>query len=126
MSLGLDVNIDALGIAQAISDAVHDDQDRGAFVKNLMESTYYSTGQQYNVMVFNLGQGYQDQFNETQFYASAVYQNLTFGIWAFESGDFTNQGDGGWINWAFKGWFSRDGNTVHFSSAQGDGSEGEP
>lgn len=126
MSVGLNVNVDALGVAQAISDAVHSDQDRGAFVKNLMESTYYSAGQQYNVMVFNLGQDYQEQFNGVQFYGSVMYQNLTFGIWAFESGDFTNQGDGGWINWAFKGSFSRDGNTVHFTSVQGDSTEGEP
>ena len=123
MPLDLNVNIDALGIAQAISDAANSDQDRGAFVKNLMESTYYSAGQRYNVMVFNLGQNYQEQFNGVQFYSSAIYQNLTFGIWAFESGDFTNQGDGGWINWAFKGSFSQDGNTVHFSSSQGDGTE---
>ncbi|MCY9402193.1 stress response protein YvgO, partial [Bacillus haynesii] len=29
-----------------------------------------------------------------------------------ESGQFTNQGDGGWINWAFKGWFDRNGQNV--------------
>ncbi|MCM3738638.1 stress protein, partial [Bacillus cytotoxicus] len=26
----------------------------------------------------------------------------------------TNQGDGGWINWAFRGWFDRNGNHVKF------------
>lgn len=37
-----------------------------------------------------------------------------YGIWAFENGEFTNKGDGGWINWAFKGSFDRDGSHVKF------------
>ncbi|MBJ3792196.1 stress protein, partial [Bacillus sp. OA1] len=32
----------------------------------------------------------------------------------FEDGEFTNKGDGGWINWAFRGWFDRDGGHVKF------------
>ncbi|MFP3821487.1 stress protein, partial [Bacillus sp. SIMBA_008] len=32
----------------------------------------------------------------------------------FEDGSFTNKGDGGWINWAFRGWFDRDGDHVEF------------
>ena len=115
MSANMNIYVDVLGIAETVSDAVHADQDRGAFVKNLMESTYCAVGEQYNVLVFNLGQSYQDRLNEVKFYGSATYQNLTFGIWVFERGEFTNQGDGGWINWAFRGWFERDGNTVKFN-----------
>ena len=115
MSINLNISMDVFGIATAISCAVHGDQDRSAFVKNLMESTFYATGQRYNVMVFNLGQNYDHRFNGVQFYGSAVYQNLTFGIWVFESGEFTNQGDGGWINWAFRGRFERNGNHVKFN-----------
>ncbi len=40
-----------------------------------------------------------------------------FGIWVFEDGEFTNKGDGGWINWAFRGWFDRDGGHVKFLSS---------
>ncbi len=115
MPTSINVNLDVLGIANAISNAVYAGQDRSAFVKNLMESTFYAAGQQYNVMVFNLGQNYHDQFSGVKFYGSAMYQNLTFGIWAFESGEFTNQGDGGWINWAFRGSFERNGNQVKFN-----------
>ena len=116
MPVNINVNIDVLGIAQAIANAVNADQDREGFVKNLMETSFYSAGQQYNVMVFNLNQNYDDRFNNVVFYGSTVFQGgVTYGIWAFESGEFTNQGDGGWINWAFRGWFERDGNYVKFN-----------
>lgn len=114
MSVDINASVDVLGISKAISDAVHSGQDRASFVKNLMESTFYEAGQQYNVMVFNLGQNYDDRFQGVKFYGSAQYQNLIFGIWAFESGEFTNQGDGGWINWAFRGWFDRHDKHVIF------------
>ncbi|MER7850512.1 RICIN domain-containing protein [Kitasatospora sp. NPDC096077] len=31
----------------------------------------------------------------------------TYRIWTFEGGEFTNQSDGGWLNWGFYGRFSR-------------------
>lgn len=112
----LNVNTDVLGIAQAIASAVSAEQNRDGFVKNLMESTFYSAGQRYNVMVFNLHQAYDERFRGVQFYGSAVYTGgITYGIWAFEDGEFTNQGDGGWINWAFRGSFNRDGGHVTFN-----------
>lgn len=116
MPINVGVNIDVLGIAQAIASAVNANQNRDGFVKNLMESTFYSAGQRYNVMVFNLSQDYNDRFNGVVFYGSAVYSGITFGIWAFQSGEFTNNGDGGWINWAFRGWFERNGQHVVFKN----------
>ncbi|XXY12533.1 hypothetical protein WME88_30155 [Sorangium sp. So ce216] len=113
-AVNLNVNVDVLGIANAIASSVNVTGNREGFVKNLMESTYYAAGQKYNVMVFNLSQGYEDRFNGVQFYGSAVFQGITFGIWAFEGGEFTNKGDGGWINWAFRGVFDRNGNHVVF------------
>ncbi|MCY9376009.1 hypothetical protein MOF34_12935 [Bacillus sp. T17B1] len=44
-------------------------------------------------------------------FASAE-ENSAPSIWVFEDGSFTNKGDGGWINWAFRGWFDRDDSTV--------------
>ncbi len=113
--VGLDVSLDVLGIANAIKDAIKSDDNRSGFVKNLMEQTFYAAGQQYNVMAFNLSQEYEDHFNGVKFYASATYDSVVYGIWAFEDGEFTNKGDGGWINWAFRGWFDRDGGHVKFS-----------
>ncbi len=112
--VGLNVNLDVLGIANQIADAIKSAQNRDGFVKNLMESSFYASGQKYNVMVFNLSQEYEDHLNGVQFYGSAVYDGITYGIWVFEDGTFTNKGDGGWINWAFRGWFDRDGSTVAF------------
>ena len=113
MTGGVTANVDVLGIANAIANAVKTEQNRDGFVKNLSETTFYQAGQKYNVMVFNLNQEYEDRFNNTVFYGSAVYDGGTFGIWAFESGEFTNKGDGGYLNWAFKGAFTRDGDQGH-------------
>ncbi|MEI2580607.1 hypothetical protein [Scytonema sp. PRP1] len=120
MAIGIDVSVDVLGIAQAIASAINADQGRDGFVKNLMETTFYAAGQRYNVMVFNLSQEYDDRFNGVAFYGSAVWGgSITYGIWAFESGEFTNKGDGGWINWAFRGWFDRNGGYVKFNNPSG-------
>ncbi|MFH7029794.1 MAG: helix-turn-helix domain-containing protein [Heteroscytonema crispum UTEX LB 1556] len=54
MAIDIDVSEDVLGIAKAIANAINADQDRAGFVKNLMGTTFYSAGQRYNVMVFNL------------------------------------------------------------------------
>ncbi|MEK4313147.1 stress protein [Bacillus sp. FSL P4-0334] len=112
--VGLNIDVDLLGIGNSIADAIKSAQNRDGFVKNLMESSFYASGQKYNVMVFNLSQEYEDHFNGVQFYGSAVYDGITYGIWVFEDGSFTNKGDGGWINWAFRGWFDREGDHVEF------------
>ncbi|MCG8397165.1 stress protein [Bacillus atrophaeus] len=109
--VGLNVNVDVLGIANQIADSIKSAQNRDGFVKNLMESSFYASGQKYNVMVFHLSQEYEDHFNGVKFYGSAVYDGITYGIWVFEDGSFTNKGDGGW---AFRGWFDQNDNTVEF------------
>ena len=112
--VGLNIDVDLLGIGNSIADAIKSAQNRDGFVKNLMESSFYASGQKYNVMVFNLSQEYEDHFNGVQFYGSAVYDGITYGIWVFEDGSFDNKGDGGWINWAFRGWFDRDNQHIEF------------
>jgi hypothetical protein len=39
-----------------------------------------------------IGEEYEDHFNGVQFYGSAVYDGITYGIWVFEDGSFTNKG----------------------------------
>ncbi|EIE23408.1 hypothetical protein COCSUDRAFT_62943 [Coccomyxa subellipsoidea C-169] len=113
LNFNIDVNKAAGDIASAISG--QGNADRGGFVKNLSNACFYSLGQRYNCMVFNLGQEYQwtDQ-QGIVLYGSGVYQGITYGIWGFTSGTFDNQGDGGYINWAFFGNFDRSGNHVVF------------
>lgn len=110
----LNIDVDVLGIAQAIIGAVNSSANRPGWVKGVMETAFYQAGQRYNVMVFNLNQEYQHGFNDVVFFGTAEYSGITFGIWAFRSGTFDNKGDGGWINWAFQGWFNRNGGHVDF------------
>lgn len=114
MAVGLNVDVDVLGIADRIASAANGNSDRSGFVKGLMESASHQAGDKYNVMVFNLGNDYERSLNGIQFFASTPYQNLTFGIWIFEDGEFINKGDGGWINWAFSGVFDRNDKHVEF------------
>ncbi|MFF7414175.1 stress protein [Streptomyces lydicus] len=113
----LNFNVDVLGIANKIESSIKTAQNREGFVKNLMESAFYASGGQYNVMVHNLSQPYEEHLNGVKAYGSATYDGVVYGIWVFEDGEFTNQGDGGYINWAFKGWFDRpdNGGYVKFS-----------
>ncbi|AIX08015.1 MULTISPECIES: hypothetical protein [Bacillus] len=110
----VNVDFDVLGIADRIANAVKSNQNRGGWVKNVMETAFYAANGNYNVMVFNLNQEYQERFRGVKFYGSAVYDGITYGIWVFEDGSFDNNGDGSWINWAFKGWFDRDNKHVEF------------
>ncbi|MDB9309023.1 hypothetical protein PN471_10305 [Aphanizomenon sp. CS-733/32] len=113
-SANLDVQVDVLGITNLIVSSIKSARDRSGFVKNVMNTAFYGAGQRYNVMVFNLSQNYKHNFRGVKFYGSAVYDGVTFGIWVFEHGEFLNEGDGGWINWAFSGWFNRNGKYVRF------------
>ncbi|MCK7624473.1 stress protein [Streptomyces sp. RS10V-4] len=106
----LNFTIDVLGIANKIEASVKTAQNREGFVKNLRESAFYAAGGQYNVMVMNLSQGYEDHLNGVKTYGSATYDGVVYGIWVFEDGEFTNVGDGGYLNWAFRGWYDRPDN----------------
>lgn len=113
-AVDLSVSIDVLGIANNISNAISTAQNREAFVKNLTSVAFYQASSRYNVMVFNLGQAHRDHLQGVKLYASANYVDIVYGIWVFESGTFYNDGDGGFINWAFIGRFNRDGGSVYF------------
>ncbi len=66
------------------------------------------------MLVFNLSQPYDEQFNNTtKVYGSGVYDSITFGVWVFEEGIFYNKGDGGDINWTFVGSFERSNDQGH-------------
>ncbi|MFI6388851.1 hypothetical protein ACIBHY_20315 [Nonomuraea sp. NPDC050547] len=43
-----------------------------------------------------------------------------YSVYIFDTAEtLVNPGDGGFINWRFKGWFNREGNTVRFDKAPG-------
>jgi hypothetical protein len=105
-----------------IREEIYRDPNRGAFVKHVSEEAYMAAKQEYGadikVMVFNLQQNYHKDFKDEKGYTSAVYEGITYGVWIFGSGEFTNLGDGGYINWCFQckpGKFQRNGGHVIFS-----------
>ncbi|WP_129707639.1 stress protein [Priestia megaterium] len=116
--VGGDVTVDTVAIGQAIADAAKTADNRSGFVKGAMEKAFFESGQQYNVMVMNLSQSYNsDQLQGVQYFDTVDYDGITYGVWIFEEGTFINEGDGGYDNWAFRGWFERtedDEKTVNF------------
>ena len=116
--VGGEVTVDPVAIGQAIEDAKKSADNRSGFVKGAMEKSFFESGQQYNVMVMNLSQGYNsDQLQGVQYFDTVDYDGITYGVWVFEEGTFINEGDGGYDNWAMRGWFERTGDdekTVNF------------
>ncbi len=116
-------NFDVLGIAQEIRTIIgqSNNQAREGYVKALLESAYYwgnvkakqkgLSQHGVNVMVFNLGLRYDEQFKDVWLFGTGTYPwwngTIRYGVWVFRDGEFTNHGDGGYINWAFKGRFRR-------------------
>lgn len=113
-SVGVNFDLDVLGIASTISDSISSAQNRDAFVINLANTAFYAAGSRYHVMVFNLNVEHAHGLEGVQSYGSASYDGIIFGIWVFEGGWFRNDGDGGYINWAFIGWFDRTDGFVDF------------
>ncbi|WP_254636401.1 stress response protein YvgO, partial [Bacillus sp. GbtcB13] len=72
-AFNLNINLDLLGIGNSIRDAIVQSSNRSGFVKNSMETAFYSAGQRYNVMVFNFSLGYQNGLRGVKFYGSAHY-----------------------------------------------------
>ncbi|MGW0395002.1 stress protein [Streptomyces sp. NPDC003042] len=116
-SVTVNVSMDHLGRGHAIAEALRGikTDNRGSFVQEAVDKAFDAAGGRHNVMLFNLSQNYDDRFNGTAVYANVQWGNIHYGLWIFESGTFANQGDGGWINWGFKGWFERNGGNVKFN-----------
>lgn len=105
LSVGVGVNaeLDVLGISQAIAQASKDARNRDGFVKNVRNMVFYEAGQKFNVVVMNLAVDHRTSLKDVQYYRSETYNGVIYGIWVFKSGEFYNQGDGGFINWAYHG-----------------------
>lgn len=109
-----------LDLTKTVWRSIEQHQNRGGFVKGLMESSFYDAGQRYNVMVQCEDQPFDaGRLNGVVFEARIEHLNKTFHVWVFTDGEYWNKGDGGWINWAFRGWFDRDGGHVRFHRPPG-------
>ncbi|AXG79407.1 stress protein [Streptomyces paludis] len=107
---------DQLGRGKQVTDAIRSvtTNNRGDFVNQVKDKIFTAAGGRHNVMVFNLSQNHKDRFNNVRLYANVKWDKIHYGVWIFESGEFTNLGDGGWINWGFRGWFDRNDKHVKF------------
>ncbi|MGO1054875.1 hypothetical protein [Crossiella sp. CA198] len=90
------------------------EKDRDKFVRRAVDVAFEQTGGRYNVLLFNLSNNYQEQLDGKAVYANVDFDGVFYGLWVFDSGTFVNQGDGGYQNWGFRGWFDRNGGTVKF------------
>ena len=101
-------SVDPVGIAELIIQRVGIDENRDAFVKGMAMETFQAYEQKYNVMVFNLNQDHDFEIDQVDF-KTVEYDGTPYGVWIIREGEFTNQGDGGFENWAFQGKFDREG-----------------
>ncbi|QBI54066.1 stress protein [Streptomonospora litoralis] len=119
MGVRIDLGSAVVGITDKIYsiavNAIERSQNRSGYVKSLTEGAFYDAGQTYNVMVVKADHPYSHDLDNIV-YDGTVHASgyPTFRVLVFDSGVFTNEGDGGYINWAFKGWFDRSGMTVDF------------
>ncbi|MEO6088479.1 MAG: hypothetical protein ABIQ18_35745 [Umezawaea sp.] len=112
VSVHLDDGANGVGVASAIT-AIRT-RHRSEFVQRAVDAAFEKSGGRFNVIIMNLSQKHQQNLNGKRLYANIEFRNVRYGLWIAESGEFTNQGDGGWENWGYRGWFERTGNTVKF------------
>lgn len=111
------VQVDVLHIAKYMRDAADCKRNRAAFVRDLLYTAFYRSGQSYNVIVFNLGEEHRQRLYGVLFYGSVAHPDGTrFGVWIFEHGVFENNGARGWHNWGMIGSFkkSKNGDIIYF------------
>lgn len=119
-SYNIEVDIDTLGKESLIEEGLEgfsDSQDE--FVKRLVDRTYYSAyGSGLNAVVVKASHDYDASgLSGIKFFGKVRYFD-DYRVWLFEDGVFKNEGDGGYINWAFIGAAEQsgtDGKTVTFS-----------
>lgn len=112
VTIHTDSGANGVKVAERISQI--SEKDRGTFVRRAVETAFEVSGSRYNVVMMNLSQGYNERLQGLRLYGNVRWDGISYGLWIAEAGQFTNTGDGGYINWAFKGWYNRDGMTVNF------------
>jgi hypothetical protein len=109
--------VDAAGslatVGVEIQKAVVQAKNRHGFVRQVMEVAAAPVQGKYNVLVFNTSQPYENRLGGVQRAIPVNYAGVPYVVWIFKNGTFVNKGDGGYINWAFKGNFKRSGKQGH-------------
>ncbi|TDD63233.1 stress protein [Kribbella antibiotica] len=101
-------------LIKLIDGAIRANQNRAGYVKSLSEAAFHEADGQYNVMVINDANRRVWSLSDVVYEAKASGHHGTYHIFVFKAGFIRNEGDGGYINWAYQGWWNRDGKTVNF------------
>merc|ERR1711934_1319992 len=89
--------------------------ERGNGTRRAAATAWRKYGGKYNVMCILAGNSYNiDQLKGRQATEAIYIGGYKYMIYVFHSGLFVNYGDGGYVNWAFRGKFTRTGGSVHF------------
>ena len=73
---GGELAIEAAKLATEIHDLVKASQNRGGFVKGMMEKASFAAGGKYNVMVFNMSQPYSKDLRGIKFVTQENYDGV--------------------------------------------------
>jgi len=101
--------------------------DRETAVQGMMNEAFAMFNGRYNVAVYNLSDShFEDGLQNRVFdrpyrvhYGFFNLQSTDYRVVVFESGTLVNHGDGGWINWGFRGNYQRpETNKVIFTAIQ--------
>ncbi|KAF5378561.1 hypothetical protein D9615_007098 [Tricholomella constricta] len=91
--------------------------DRGAFTQNTV-GYLWSQDWSHNYMIIDTAYHWTLFGTRGVDWESAhcTFSGIGYDVFAIRNGDFWNDGDGGFINWAFIGVWTRDGQHVHFTA----------
>ncbi|KAF5378585.1 hypothetical protein D9615_007100 [Tricholomella constricta] len=94
--------------------------DRGAFTQKTV-GYLWSQNSHYNYLIIHTAYHYTLQGARGVDWESAhcTFSGVGFDVFAIRYGDFWNDGDGGFINWAYIGVSTRDGQHVRFIGPPG-------
>lgn len=115
--------VDVLKINAAIKEVARTSPDRGSFTRSsvvraagILLRDGRSIGSVYNVLIFNREVRQKHALNQVVYRQAFGSAGRTYDLWIFRDGWFHNEGDGGWINWAFTGSFDKSGGFVQFKA----------
>ncbi|MEL7245063.1 MAG: hypothetical protein AAGM40_22410, partial [Cyanobacteria bacterium J06573_2] len=104
------VGIDAANLGLEINKLVKTSRNREGFVRQALDVAYWAYKGRYNVVIFNNAQTKVDNFKGVKKVIPLdPYDGVYYTVYIFDRGTLINRGDGGYINWAFKGKFKRRG-----------------
>lgn len=101
------LNFDVANFISEVEDWVNktDGRERKDFVKGLLEKAKFQAPEGYSVMVFNMGQKYDENLRDVLVFLTVEKDGITWGIWVFKCGTFISKGDRDWQNWGYYGQF---------------------